>query len=242
MSGFLDEVRAPRRGLGVCVRCFNFTREPGYELCYACAAGERRLDAVVPIAYSVAHERLHQDLVRYKRYADPWVGMAAARLALILGRFLTAHEACVAAAAGVAAFDLVTTVPSGLAERDELHPLRWIVGEKIPSTSGRHERILRRTDALIRARAFDADMYEAVRRLDGANVLLIDDTWTTGASAQSAAAALTAAGAASVAAVVIGRHVNRYWSENDLRLRQVAAPLNFTECALCAAATAAEAA
>ena len=42
----------------------------------------------------------------------------------------------------------------------------------------------------------------------GASVLLVDDTWVSGASAQSAAAALKLAGARHVAVVVVGRHVN----------------------------------
>jgi orotate phosphoribosyltransferase len=37
--------------------------------------------------------------------------------------------------------------------------------------------------------------------------LLIDDTWTTGSSAQSAAMALRRAGALTVVTVVLGRHV-----------------------------------
>jgi orotate phosphoribosyltransferase len=41
-----------------------------------------------------------------------------------------------------------------------------------------------------------------------ADVLLIDDTWVSGASAQSAAAALKAGGARRVALVVLGRHVD----------------------------------
>ena len=64
-------------------------------------------------------------------------------------------------------------------------------------------------------------------------MLLIDDTWTTGASAQSAAAALKAAGA-DRAAVVIGRHLNREWHENDRRLRGIARPFDWGTCALCA--------
>jgi predicted amidophosphoribosyltransferase len=234
MSRLLAELRAPRHGPGVCVRCFNFTREPDYELCYACATGEQHLDAMVPIAYSVAHEQLHHDLVRYKRYADPWVEMAVARLALILGRFLASHEACLASTAGATAFDVVATVPSGQVGRDEFHPLRRIVGEMVESTAERHERLLRRSSTPVRARAFDPARYRAVRPLTGANVLLIDDTWTTGASAQSAAAALKAAGAACVGAVVIGRHLNREWFENDQRLRHIARPLRRSICALCA--------
>jgi len=191
------------------------------------------LDAIVPIAYSVAHEQLHHDLVRYKRGADPWVEIATARLALILRRFLAAHEACVAAAAGVDRFDLVAAVPSGVAGRDEHHPLRRIVGELVASTAVRHERLLRRSGADLRPRGFDPGRYEAVRPLAGASVLLIDDTWTTGASAQSAAAALKAAGAGRVGAVVIGRHLNRDWCQNDLRLRRTAGPFSFSVCALC---------
>ena len=64
-------------------------------------------------------------------------------------------------------------------------------------------------------------------------MLLIDDTWTTGASAQSAAAALKAAGAGPVAAVVIGRHLNREWHENDRRLRGITRPFDWSRCALC---------
>lgn len=235
MSRFLAELRAPRPGPGVCVRCFNFTREVRHELCFACAAGEQHLDAMVPIAYSVAHEQLHHELVRYKRYADPWVEMATARIALLLGRFLATHESCVAERAGVTAFNVVTTVPSGQVARDEYHPLRRIVGGMVESTADRHERLLRRSGKAVPPRVFDPARYEAVRPLAGANVLLIDDTWTTGASAQSAAAALKAAGAARVGAIVIGRHLNREWFENDQRLRRVAQPLDLSVCALCAA-------
>jgi predicted amidophosphoribosyltransferase len=235
MSALVAGLRAPRRGPGVCIRCFNFTREQGHALCFACAVGQRHLDAMVPIAYSVAHEQLHHDLVRYKRYADPWVEMAATRLSLLLGRFLATHESCVAASAGATMFDLVTTVPSSHGGRDEYHPLRRIVGEMVALTADRHERLLRRSSAAVQPRVFDSFRYEAVRPLAGANVLLIDDTWTTGASAESAAAALKTAGAARVGAVVIGRHLNRGWLENDQRLRQIAQPLRLSVCALCAA-------
>ncbi len=56
-------------------------------------------------------------------------------------------------------------------------------------------------------------------RLDGESVLLIDDTWTTGANARSAAAALRA-GAGAIAVLVIGRHLHRDYGDN----RRAAAP------------------
>jgi adenine/guanine phosphoribosyltransferase-like PRPP-binding protein len=43
---------------------------------------------------------------------------------------------------------------------------------------------------------------------DGADVLVVDDTWVSGGSAQSVAAALKLAGARRVAVIVLGRHVN----------------------------------
>ncbi len=221
----------PRRGPDVCRTCFNFTR--GYDRCYACAHGEEWLDAVAPISYSVAHEQLHHALAGYKRLQGEIARQLGVGLAAVLWRFLGAHEICVARAAGTDAFALVTTVPSGERERDERHPLRWIVGEVVAPTRTRHERLLGRSRTAVRAREFSADKYAATRALDGESILLIDDTWTTGANAQSAAAALKAAGSGPVGAVVIGRHLNREWHENDRRIRGISRPFDWDRCVLC---------
>jgi predicted amidophosphoribosyltransferase len=222
----------PRHGSGVCSDCLNLTR--GHERCFACAAGTRKLAVVVPISYSVAGEPLHSLLASYKRQADPSVPAATAELAAILWRFLERHERCVAAAAGADSFGVVTTVPSGDRARHEHHPLRRIVGELAGPTRERHEDLLLRTDAPLTPRRFDPARYAATRQLAGASVLLIDDTWTSGASAQSAAAALLQAGARTVAAVVIGRHLNPGWGENLRRLGVLRGSFDFGSCALCA--------
>jgi hypothetical protein len=54
----------------------------------------------------------------------------------------------------------------------------------------------------------DLDRFQVGPVPAGASVLLLDDTWVSGASAQSAAAALKQAGARHVAVVVLGRHLN----------------------------------
>lgn len=223
----------PRRGPNVCHRCFNFTA--GYTRCYACTHSESWLDAICPISYSIAREQLHHVLRGYKRCA----GGATARrfsieLAAVLWRHLIGHERCVAHAAQTDAFDLVATVPSGDRDRDACHPLRRIVGELAAPTRGREERLLRRSARTVNTRAFDAGKYEAARALRGEAVLLIDDTWTTGANAQSCAATLKAAGSGPVAVVVIGRHLNREWRENDRRLRGISTPFDWSRCAVCA--------
>ena len=140
-----------------------------------------------------------------------------------------------AAAAGVERFELVTTVPSGDRERDARHPLRRIVGELVGPMRDRHERVLRRTTAGCTPRRFDPSRFAATRPLDGANVLLIDDTWTSGASAQSAAAALLAGGARRVAAVVVGRHLNPRLAPEPNPTEPLDGGFDFETCALCAA-------
>ena len=222
----------PRHGPGVCEICFNFT--DGYTHCYACAHGEQRLELVVPISYSIGSEQLHHALASYKRREGGAARRLRAELAAVLWRFLAAHEPCVARAVDVAGFPLVTTVPSGHAERDPTHPLRQIVGEIVEPIRARHLRLLERSSVTCPSREFCADKYRALRRLDGEPILLIDDTWTTGASAQSAAAALKSAGAGPIVAVVVGRHLNREWHENDRRIRGITLPFDWERCVLCA--------
>lgn len=223
----------PRRGPDVCGTCFNFTA--GYDRCWACAHGRPSLDALAPISYSVAREQLHHALASYKRLNGDVARRLQAILAAILWRFLTDHETCLAKAAGARSFDLVTIVPSGDPTRDATHPLRTIVGHQVGPTRERHHRLLRRTDTATEPRTFSPTKFEATTHLNHQSVLLIDDTWTTGASAQSAASTLKAAGAERVAAVVIGRHLNREWHENDRRIRGITRPFEWQACALCAA-------
>lgn len=231
-----ERLLSPRHGPGVCSRCLNLTNAIG--LCRACQATERHLAVVVPISYSVGGEWLHHLIAAYKRDADPWVPHAVATLAQLLRQFVDEHERCAASAAGVSGFQLVTTVPSADPLRDLHHPLRRIVGELVAPTRDRYERLLVRSSSPAIARTFDPARYEPTRRLDGEAVLLIDDMWTSGSSAESAAAALRHAGARSVAAIVIARHLNRGWHENDLRLRRLAG-LGFdpTTCVICADGT-----
>jgi len=225
----------PRRGPGVCSACFNFT--DGYARCYACGHRPSVLDAIVPVSYSVAREQLHHALASYKRLDGDVARRLGASLAAILWRFLAEHEACLARTAGTDRFELVTIVPSGDRLRDEHHPLRWIVGELVGPTRERHARLLRRSEAEVPPRSFSPEKFVATGPVGGRSVLLIDDTWTTGTNAQSAAATLKAAGAGRTAAVVIGRHLNREWHENDRRIRGIARPFDWSKCALCAEPT-----
>jgi predicted amidophosphoribosyltransferase len=228
---------APQPGAGVCASCFDLTAD-GATRCYHCSHDAAFVDAMAPISYSIGGEQLHHALAGYKRYAGTSARYFAAVLAAILWRHLGQHEACLARAAGVARFEVVTTVPSSDARRDATHPLHPLVGELVRPLQPRYARLLRRTDTSVIPHRFNADRYAATADVDTRAVLLIDDTWTTGANAQSAAAALKAAGAERVAALVIGRYVNREWGHNDRQLRRLSRPFDWETCALCCAGAA----
>ena len=224
---------SPRAGQGVCLRCFNLT--DGYQRCYACTRHPDVLSALAPISYSIGHEQLHHALASYKRLEGEVARRLTAGLAAILWRYLVLHERCVARAAGVRSFPVVTTVPSSDPERGT-HPMGRIVGELVGATRRRYRPLLARSEAEVACRAYNPEKYQATTRLSGGPVLLIDDTWTTGANAESAAATLRAAGSGPVGLVVIGRHINRDWHENDRRLRALGQRFDWSRCVLCAGA------
>jgi hypothetical protein len=220
---------APRRGRDVCADCFNFV--DGHERCAACTHSPRCLDGMSAISYSVSGEQLHYALAGYKRLPPP----AAQRLSLVLGavlaRHLIDHEHCLAAGVGSEGFELVTSVPARHGPRDSLESM---LKTFVAPIGGRYRPLLTVGDPDVPAHRFSARRYRATTALAGQSVLLIDDTWTTGASAQSAAAALAAAGAGRVGALVIGRFVNRRWHRNDARLQALARRYDWTLCPWCA--------
>jgi predicted amidophosphoribosyltransferase len=226
----------PRPGPAVCEVCFDLT--DGHSRCYGCANTQQWLDAVVPISYSIGHEQLHHALACYKRQPPEIAHRFELELAAVLWRYLRAHERCVARKAETDGFEIVTTVPSSSEAHDEIHPLQRIVGELVGLTRERYERLLRRSSVPAPPRTLSIEKFKTARNLHHQSVLLIDDTWTTGANAQSAAATLKLAGAGTVAAVVIGRHLNRYHGNNDRRLRALPRPFDWNRCAVHAAADA----
>jgi predicted amidophosphoribosyltransferase len=225
----VEGLLAPRQGVGVCQICFNLIG-PGRAYCRACNAMENNLDVLAPISYSVSGGRLHREIAAYKRDAEPFVRHAVSDLAAMLERFLSAHELCVGRGER---FDVVTTVPSSDPWRDQYHQLRRIVAELVPAVSARHQRLLVPSGIAAEPRSFDSRRYQAVESLSGQRVLLIDDMWTTGASAQSAAAVLLDARASYIAGVVIGRHLNREYADNQARLTQLEGAFSWARCVVC---------
>ena len=220
----------PPAAAGVCSVCLTFTE--GQDTCYPCGWEPRFADAVLPISYSVHFGQLHTALAQYKRATGTVARRLQMELAAVLWRFLRDHEACLARRAGVDGFDTVTTVPSSDQARDAGHPLHRIVGSDVGATRDRYAPLLARSGTPVPERKVDPGKYNPTRDLDGASILLIDDTWTTGSNAQSAAAALKTAGADHVAVLVIGRHIHGDYKQNAARLKELPRTFDWSICAL----------
>jgi predicted amidophosphoribosyltransferase len=206
-------------GGGVCATCKCFI-DPDYGRCYKCMTTNQCLDLVVPITYSEHLGQVHTALRSYKSGWPEEQKYASVRLTAILWRFLREHESCLAEAADVAGFDIVTTVPSSTGARDRENKLRPVV-EACGPINDRFERLLVPAENASDTREFGFKRYVAQRALDGEDVLLVDDTWTTGVHAQSAAYTLKKADAGSVSLVVIGRHVQPDWRAGTKTSREL---------------------
>ncbi len=219
-------------GPDVCRVCRTFT--DGYPTCFRCANQPDHLDAVVPITYAPSTKQMHTALRKYKDGPSAQVRDRFSRdLLAVFWRFIREHERCVAEAAGTPTFGVVTTVPSKTIARDDVrNRLRVMVGVHSQPTAERYRRVLRPVDRVTDERRVDADRYHATQSLDGSAVLLVDDTWTTGSSAQSAAATLRAAGAEAVALVVIGRYIDLDYRDHRQRLEDVPRGFDWGTCAV----------
>ncbi|WP_432058699.1 hypothetical protein [Streptomyces sp. bgisy022] len=176
----------------------------------------RAADTVVPISLALKGEQYANELWRYKNTTGPQQQHFHRGIGAVLWRFLGMHEQCIADHCAVDGFDTVTTVPSTSGRHG--HPLRTMVADMVGVTRGRHRDLLTPApNAADLGRSASAARYSASALWD-ANVLLVDDTWTTGSHAQSAAAALKAAGARCVAVVVLGRHLNTGYGNTALHV------------------------
>lgn len=169
-------------------------------------AGGLLADAVAPVGYAVRGGPLAEDLRQYKSdlAAPAAAGAAAGRLRESLSTFLAGHGPQVWRAAGMPAGPAAAVVvPSGQG-RPGPHPLAGIVGSCVDLPQVR----LAVRPREVHARGVNAGWVRVASPVAAADLLVVDDTWVSGGSAQSVAAALKRAGARRVAIVVLGRHVN----------------------------------
>jgi hypothetical protein len=155
---------------------------------------------------AVKGKQLAHELWTFKNGNQPDVRQRLEiQLAALLWRWLGSHEICLTGETDCDSFEVVTTVPS--ASGRQAHPLERMASTTIGATAERYRRLLEVNPSVSQERVFNVDRWQS-QRLAGESVLLLDDTWTTGAHAQSASAALRQSGAGTVAVLCIGRHYN----------------------------------
>ncbi|MHB1615509.1 MAG: ComF family protein [Actinomycetes bacterium] len=206
-------VRVPPAGDKVCTVCHSMVAE-GYTTCYPCQEAKWALDSATAditafVSMAPRGEQMARELLSYKdtRVPDQHRTRMVTGLGAVLWKWLGRHELCVARPLGFDGFDVVTTVPS-TSGRQGHHPLVQVVAGVVTGSEARYEDLLVLRRPELEQRAHAMDRYATTREVTGRRVLVVDDTWTTGAHAQSARGALKAAGASGVAIVAIGRWFN----------------------------------
>jgi hypothetical protein len=179
----------------------------GSGACYQCGLHRELLagllpQVVAPVAYAAKGGPHATNLWLYKS-DRPGAEAAGSALTALLLVFLRDHGRCVWQRAGMTRPTHVAVVP-GQRTRRAVHPLRALAA---PYLGLPWARLRLACPGNPEGRDPDPWRFES-ERIAGASVLLLDDTWTSGASAVSAAAALRLAGARSVAVVVLGRHLD----------------------------------
>ena len=224
----------PTAGEGICDRCHGCPN-PGWSRCWSCEHVENQLsqpcELIVPISlYQVGHQ-LHYQLRHYKGENSALARDFLVKIAALLGYFLHLHEDCITTAAS-GGWDVISSVPSSTDRAGE-HPLVTAIN-LVPSLREKYEPLLRSGTANLTHTIASDDGYQPLRRLDGERVLLVDDTFTSGARAQSAASALNNAGALVTAIVPIGRVITPNWSQQteDYWNRQSRLDYDFDLCCI----------
>jgi predicted amidophosphoribosyltransferase len=202
----------PPTGPGICSVCH--VAVDGWSTCWSCNQTEGQVSRparlVVPVSLYQGLSPLWVMLRNYKDGRTETVrDQLGMRLSATLGRFIRDHESCMVQ--DDAPFDVVTTVPSS--KRAHPHPME-ATALRVKSLAERYRRTLEATASPAKHNAASDQAFDVIANVRGARVLLLDDTFTSGAALQSAATALHLVGAADVAAVTAGRYYNRGY--NDL--------------------------
>ena len=187
-----------------------------YERCAQCL-GHRRgpyrdelADMVIPLTYAVKGypdlSQFYSDLFSYKREPHP-SDKALNRVAAPVLAFARYHLTCLEKVTGHPVTG-VTTVPSGRGRSGErLRRIATSLGPVVGSNNTAPSR-----DG--RASGLQPDNIEFESPVRG-HLIVLEDTWVTGANAQSVAVQAHRAGASSVSIVVIARLLDYGWSPSQ---------------------------
>jgi predicted amidophosphoribosyltransferase len=219
-ADYLAEIRPELGGVphvseeGVCDRCLGpvgmgFTHCAPCHKLFAQAPHGLRLQ-VVPVTAAPDPGPWYSRLVRYKTTSTgEWVYLAA--LAAV---YYKEQQDRIAAALGGEP-SVITVVPSKRGRPFETQPLR-VAMDRVAALRPRLRKIMEHVaNREVARQSYVPDAFRVIAPIDHERILLIEDTWTTGATAISAAGALHNAGARSVLVLPLARKINvDFWSDD----------------------------
>jgi hypothetical protein len=179
----------PRR-FRICMNCYNI----GHQL-------SAPLVPITPISLITEDSHLYS-ILRWYKSGRPSAALQSRRIAALLAVFLREHLHCLAPAG----IDTVLVVPSLNGSRPPPHPLVDVLGmvTALPAALD----CLRSGPGTADHRLAARDAVSCTQRLTGRSVLLVDDTYTSGAHLQSTAYAVWESGAAEIHPLVVGRYLS----------------------------------
>jgi hypothetical protein len=210
------------------------------DLCGPCRAHRLDLrrdiaDRVLTLTYARgrAHPR-HQSAFHmwaYKQPSGPST-RAAEDLALMVLAATHQHSHCIEQVAGRPC-DAVTYVPSTTRPGPE-HPVAQLARHVRGLDTSQRFRLTLGPSATRKDRAVLPDRFivepQYVARVKNRHVLIVDDTWTSGAKAQSAALATRDAGAAQITVLCVARWLRNDWSDHRALLDRCSEPYDALVC------------
>ncbi len=217
-------IPVPAAGQPAICRFCHSACGPDYSQCYPCREASRTVGVVeiVPISMSLGGDLLHRYLRGYKddrRHAVR--DRMSRRLAALVAVFLNKHGGC------IGTYDSVVPVPS---------PTRTAANsilQRLPSVREVY-RPARRATGVGSKDELRTDRFELVRDVREERILVVDDTFTSGATMFSAVATLRDAGAGVVGPLVLGRHLRPEWDESrDMLSWLQSRSWDDTRCCLC---------
>jgi predicted amidophosphoribosyltransferase len=229
-NDIVDElVPMPPNAPDVCPICRS-GRKLDFATCWSCKHVRSQITYPCPIVIPVSFYRtpspLRERMHDYKESEDPSVRLVQSRVVGgILARYF--EENSERLARSFTEWDAVVPVPS--TKNPPPSALTRALNEDYSDFVIPSEWLSRGTGSMSHNKASESG-FEVTSDVSEARVLLIDDTFTTGARMNSAAHTLRAAGATVVAGLVVARKINPpQMNTGDLWERQSAIPFNFTD-------------
>jgi hypothetical protein len=169
-------------------------------------------DLVVPLTYGVQGAQSGFLLRQYKDSPDARLrGQHGLVINWLLYLAILVHEGCIGRRVGLAV-DLRLAVPS-VRGRVGVHPFHMLT-RQMNATRESPRLVASHPDRGQRMVSADRFALDPAADLTGQHVLILDDTWTTGANAQSAVLSARRAGAAAVSVMVVGRWLRPDFGHN----------------------------